>query len=42
MLAAELGFPAEPAVVVEGPGGTRELIQSPPLDEVKAAIAQVR
>ena len=42
MLAAELGFPAEPAVVVEGPGGTRELVQSPPLEEIEAAIAQVR
>lgn len=41
-LAAELGFPAEPAVVVEGSGGTRELIQSPTLEEIEAAIAQVR
>jgi protein-disulfide isomerase len=42
MLVAELGFPAEPAVVVMGPGGTRELIQSPSLDEINAAVAEVR
>ena len=38
LLAAEPGFPAEPAVVVSGPGGTRELIESPPLEEIDAAI----
>jgi protein-disulfide isomerase len=35
-------FPAEPAIVVVGPRGTKELIESPSLDEVEAAIAQVR
>jgi protein-disulfide isomerase len=42
ILAAELGFPAEPAVVVTGPGGTRELIQSPALEQINAAVAEVR
>jgi protein-disulfide isomerase len=41
-LSATHGFPQEPAVVVEGPGGTRELIQSPSLEQINAAIAQVR
>ena len=41
-LAAELKLPAEPAIVVSGPGGTRELIESPSLEEINAAIAQVR
>jgi protein-disulfide isomerase len=41
-LAADLGLPAEPAVVVSGPGGTRELTQSPALEEINAAVAQVR
>jgi protein-disulfide isomerase len=41
-LAAELKLPAEPAVVVSGPGGTRELIESPALEEINAAVAQVR
>jgi protein-disulfide isomerase len=41
-LAAEYGFPAEPAVVVEGPGGTRELTESPSREQIEAAIAQVR
>jgi protein-disulfide isomerase len=40
-LAAERGFPAEPAVVVGGPNGTKELIESPSHDEVQAAIAEV-
>lgn len=40
-LAAELGLPAEPAVVVEGPGGAVELTESPALGEIEAAIAQV-
>lgn len=35
-------FPAEPAVVVAGPNGSDELIQSPSLAEVENAIAQVR
>jgi protein-disulfide isomerase len=42
VLAAERGFPAEPAVVVSGPAGTRELIQSPTLEQINAAVAQVR
>jgi protein-disulfide isomerase len=41
-LAAEQQFPAEPALVVSGPGGTRELIQSPTLERVEEAIAEVR
>lgn len=41
-LSADYGFPQEPAVVVEGPGGTRELIQSPSLEQINAAIAEVR
>jgi protein-disulfide isomerase len=41
-LAAEYGFPAEPAVVVEGPGGSRELTESPSLEQINAAIDEVR
>lgn len=41
-LSAERGFPAEPAVVVEGPNGSEELIQSPSLAEVRDAIERVR
>jgi protein-disulfide isomerase len=41
-LAADRQLPAEPAVVVGGPNGTRQLIESPTLAEVQAAIAQVR
>jgi protein-disulfide isomerase len=41
-LRAELGFPAEPALVVSGPRGRRELIQSPSSEQVAEAIAQVR
>jgi protein-disulfide isomerase len=40
-LAAELRLPADPAVVVTGPGGQRELVDSPSLAEVEAAIAEV-
>lgn len=40
-LAAELRLPAEPAVVVEGPGGQRELTDSPAMAEIEAAIAEV-
>jgi protein-disulfide isomerase len=40
-LAAERQFPAEPAVVVSGPRGTRELIQSPSLRQITDAIDQV-
>ena len=38
MLAAELELPAEPAVVVSGPGGQRELIESPSLEQIEAAV----
>ncbi|MGH2953738.1 MAG: DsbA family protein [Solirubrobacterales bacterium] len=41
MLAAELELPAEPAVVVSGPGGQRELIESPSRSEIETAIAAV-
>jgi protein-disulfide isomerase len=40
-ITAERRLPAEPAVVVGGPNGTRQLIESPSLAEVQAAIAQV-
>ena len=40
-LAADRHLPAEPAVVVGGPNGTRQLIESPSLAEVQAAIAAV-
>ena len=41
-LAADRHLPAEPAVVVGGPNGTRQLIESPSLADVQAAIAEVR
>ena len=41
MLAADLKLPAEPAVVVSGPGGQRQLIETPSSDEIEAAIDQV-
>jgi protein-disulfide isomerase len=41
-LTAERRLPAEPAVVVGGPNGTKQLEQSPSLAEVKAAIAEVQ
>jgi protein-disulfide isomerase len=40
-LAADRHLPAEPAVVVGGPNGTRQLIESPSLADVQVAIAQV-
>jgi protein-disulfide isomerase len=40
-ITAERQLPAEPAVVVGGPNGTEELIESPSLAEVQAAIAGV-
>jgi protein-disulfide isomerase len=40
-LTAERRFPAEPAVVVGGPNGTKQLIESPSLAEVQAAITEV-
>ena len=41
MLAADLMLPAEPAVVVAGPGGQRQLIDTPTREEIEAAIGQV-
>jgi protein-disulfide isomerase len=41
-LAAELRLPAMPAVIVDGPRGTRELVEEPPLDEIEAAVDEVR
>jgi protein-disulfide isomerase len=41
-LAAGRRLPGEPAVVVGGPNGSRQLIESPTLAEVEAAISQVR
>ncbi len=41
-LAAERQFPAQPAVVVGGPNGSKQLEESPSLAEVQAAIAEVR
>jgi hypothetical protein len=40
-LSAERRFPAQPAVVVGGPNGSRQLDESPALAEVEAAIDQV-
>lgn len=40
MIAVELELPAEPAVIVSGPGGQRELIDTPTLAEIDAAIAE--
>ena len=37
----ELLLPAEPAVIVIGPGGERELTRSPSVDEIEAAVADV-
>ncbi len=41
-LAAERQLPAQPAVVVGGPNGSRQLEESPTVGQVEAAIAQVR
>jgi protein-disulfide isomerase len=41
-LALELRLPADPAVIVTGPGGQRELVGAPSLGEIEAAIAEVR
>jgi protein-disulfide isomerase len=41
VLAAELELPAEPAVVVSGPGGRRELTGPPSREQIEAAIAAV-
>lgn len=40
-LAIELRLPAQPAVIVNGPAGERTLLESPSLDDIEAAIAQV-
>jgi protein-disulfide isomerase len=40
-LAADLALPAQPAVVVDGPGGTRKLDDSPSKAEVDAAVRAV-
>jgi protein-disulfide isomerase len=40
-LTAERRLPAEPAVVVGGPNGTEQLVQSPSPADVQAAIAEV-
>jgi protein-disulfide isomerase len=40
-LGAELKLPAQPAVVVSGPGGQRVLIESPSRERIEAAIAEV-
>jgi protein-disulfide isomerase len=40
-ITADRRLPAEPAVVVGGPNGTEQLIQSPSLADVQAAIAEV-
>jgi protein-disulfide isomerase len=40
-ITAERRLPAEPAVVVGGPNGTKQLIDSPSLADVQAAIAEV-
>lgn len=40
-LAAELGLPAQPAVVLTGPGGSETLVDAPPLSEVEAALARI-
>ena len=40
-LAAELRFPAMPAVVVDGPGGTEELTEEPSLDEIERTVEEV-
>jgi len=40
-LSAERQFPAQPAVVVGGPNGSKQLEESPTLAEIEAAIRQV-
>jgi hypothetical protein len=41
MLAAQLKLTAEPAVVVAGPAGQRQLEDKPTVAEVEAAVDQV-
>lgn len=40
-LALELRLPAEPAMVITGRSGSRQLVESPGLEEIEAAIAAV-
>jgi protein-disulfide isomerase len=40
-LEIDLRLPAEPAVVVTGPGGVRKLEQQPSLDEIETAVSEV-
>jgi protein-disulfide isomerase len=40
-LAAERALPGEPTAVVDGPRGTRELVGSPTLAEIEAAVGAV-
>lgn len=40
-LAAELRLPAMPAALVDGPGGTRQLEESPSVAEIEAAVDEV-
>jgi protein-disulfide isomerase len=40
-LALDLRLTAAPAVVIEGPGGTRELQDSPSVAEIEAAVGEV-
>jgi protein-disulfide isomerase len=41
-LTADRQLPAEPAVVVGGPNGSKQLTESPSLADIQAAIAQVQ
>lgn len=41
-LGTQLKLPADPAVVVGGPGGSKQLEDAPSLDEIRAAIDEVR
>ena len=40
-LATELRLPAAPAAVVDGPHGTRKLIESPSVGDIERAVDQV-
>jgi protein-disulfide isomerase len=40
-LATDLRLPANPAVVVDGPGGTKQLDDSPSLEDIESAVAAV-
>jgi hypothetical protein len=40
-LAFDLKLPAEPAMIVTGPGGSERLLDGPPLNEVRLAIERV-